>query len=71
MIFDPKFDPYEELLIARHNISELINGLNHYSHLMSQLTEQHNNLIILTKDLQQRVYALEVENHSLTDQKKQ
>ena len=65
MMFDPHFDPYEELMITRHNVSELVKGLNHQSSLFRELAAQHNALIELNKTLNQRIEQLEHEVKSL------
>lgn len=61
----PDFDPYEELLRNKHNIEQLIIGLNHCSQMLNELSIQHNQLILVNKDLQQRVQLLEMRNNSL------
>lgn len=64
-MIDSDFDPYEELLIAKHNIGELIKGLNHQSHLFRDLSHQHIQLVELNKSLTKRIDCLEREIHSL------
>jgi len=64
-MIDSDFDPYEELLIAKHNIGELIKGLNHQSHLFRDLSQQHIQLVELNKSLTKRIDCLEREIHSL------
>ena len=65
MMFDPEFDPYEELMITRHNVSELVKGLNHQSSLFRELSQQHHQLIALTRTMSQRIEQLEHEVKSL------
>ena len=62
-MLDSDFDPYEELMITRHNISELIKGLNHQSDLFRQLSQQHHQLVELNKSLTERITQLE---HSIS-----
>lgn len=64
-MFDPDFDPYEELLRNKHNIEQLILGLNNCSQLLNELSRQHNQLLLVNKDLQHRVQLLEMRNNSL------
>jgi hypothetical protein len=64
-MLDSDFDPYEELMITRHNIGELIKGLNHQSTLFRQLSDQHIQLVELTKQLSQRIESLESEIKAL------
>jgi hypothetical protein len=59
--FNTDWDPYQELMIAKHNINELIKALNTQSELFKDLTYQHNNLISVCKDCQSRVQKLEIE----------
>ena len=60
-MFDPNFDPYDELMIARHNITELVKGLNHCSTLLRELGDQHRDLIQINNNLQRRVFGLEID----------
>ena len=64
-MLDSDFDPYEELMITRHNIGELIKGLNHQSQLFRDLANQHQQLIDLHRSLQIKVQQLEQEVKSL------
>ena len=65
MDWQSEFDPYEELLLAKHNINELVKGLNHQSHLFRDLANQHQQLIDLHRSLQIKVQQLEQEVKSL------
>ena len=59
--FDTNWDPYQELMIAKHNINELIKALNTQSELFKDLSYQHTNLITVCKDCQARIKNLELE----------
>ena len=61
MEWQSDFDPFEELLVAKHNINELVKGLNHQSSLFRELSQQHHQLIELNKTLKIRVDRLEHE----------
>lgn len=64
-MIDPNFDPYDELLLARHNIAELIKAMNHYSELLKELSNQHNILIAHNKETQRKIQLLEFELNRL------
>lgn len=64
-MLDPEFDPYNELMICRHNTDELIRGFNHYSELLKDLSQQHQQLVLTIKSQQQKINRLEQELHSL------
>ena len=59
--FDTNWDPYQELMIAKHNINELIKAINTQSELFKELSTQHNNLISVCRDNQSRIHYLELE----------
>ncbi len=64
-MLDSDFDPYDELMLQRHNIGELIKGLNHQSALFRQLSDQHIQLVEVNRNLQLRVIQLESEIKAL------
>lgn len=64
-MLDNDFDPYEELLMARHNVNELIKGFNHQSQLFRDLSEQHQQLVALNRQFKQRLDQLESEIKAL------
>ncbi len=64
-MLDSDFDPYDELMLQRHNIGELIKGLNHQSTLFRELSNQHMQLVEVNRDLQLRVIRLESEIKAL------
>lgn len=63
--FNTNWDPYVALLEAEHNINELIKALNTQSHLFKDLSFQHQNLINVCKENQQRLTQLELEVNRL------
>lgn len=66
-MFDPDFNPYDELMVHKHNIDELIKGMNHYSHHLRELARQHEALTMLIAKQQQQIDQLQQrlppENH--------
>jgi hypothetical protein len=67
-MLDPNYDPYQQLEIAKHNITELIKGFNDQSEIFKEFVEQHNAMVMVVKDLQRRVRLLESENLLLKSQ---
>lgn len=67
-MWDPNYDPYEQLERANHNIAELIRAINHHSEVFKELALQHNNLIAVVKDLQIRISVLETQNRKILSQ---
>lgn len=60
-MIDPNFDPYDELMIARHNINELIKAMNTQSELLKEMSAHHNTLAALHRSLHRQVQNLEIE----------
>lgn len=60
-MFDPEFDPYDELMAHRHNIQEIAKGINHQSQYLKELALQHEQLARLIKHQADRIYKLEIE----------
>lgn len=61
------FDPYEELMIARHNINELIQALNTQSGLFRELSQQHQQLATAIKSQSQTINQCLTQNRRLND----
>lgn len=60
-MIDPDFDPYEELMLCKHNTHELARALSHQSQLLKELSDQHRELIAVIRDNQRRIQQLETE----------
>jgi hypothetical protein len=69
--FNTGFDPYQELLNARHNIAQLIIGHNHNQNLMADLVEQHRQMVDLVKSTRLQLELLRNEVNVLRHQKTQ
>jgi hypothetical protein len=65
------FDPYQELLSAKHNIGQLIMGHNHNQNLMADLVEQHRQMVELVKSTRLQLDLLRNEVNILRQQKTQ
>jgi len=65
------WDPYQELQVAKHNIGQLIVGHNNNQALMSDLVEQHRQLVDLVKSTRFQVELLRDEIKQLRQQKTQ
>lgn len=61
-MFDPNYDPYEELQIARHNIGELIKAVNHQLELVKNINQQNQTLNARIRHLERRIHCLETQN---------
>lgn len=60
-MFDPDFDPFDELMAHRHNITECFKGINHQSQFLKELALQHEQLTLLLKHQAARIHRLEIE----------
>lgn len=60
-MFDPEFDPYDEIMRCQHNIMELVKALNQQSEMLRELNEQHRQLINHIRHHQGRLKQLETE----------
>ncbi len=65
------WDPHQELINAKHNIGQLIVGHNNNQALMSDLVEQHRQLVDLVKSTRFQVELLRDEIKQLRQQKTQ
>lgn len=50
-IFNTGFDPYEKLLVAEHNIAQLIKGHNENLHRITKLQQSYNHQQEVIKQL--------------------
>lgn len=67
-MFDPEFDPYEELKVCKHNTQELAKGLNQMSHYLKELSHQHQQLTVVFAEIRSRLHRTEIELAALKSQ---
>jgi hypothetical protein len=60
-MIDPDFDPYNELMVCKHNTHELARAISHQSELLRELSNQHRDLVAIVRDSQHRIQQLETE----------
>jgi len=65
------WDPYQELVNAKHNIGQLIIGHNNNQTLMNDLVDQHRQLVQLVKSTKHQLDLLRHEVNVLREQKTQ
>jgi hypothetical protein len=60
-MFEPTFDPYDEITILKHNVAELIKAVNHSNQNLKELAHQHE---VISKHLvnqANRISTLEIQ----------
>lgn len=60
-MFDPEFDPFDELMTARHNIGELIKAVNHQNQRLQDVES-------LYRHQQEVIQQLMFQNKKLSNQ---
>jgi hypothetical protein len=53
------FDPYQELMQLQRNQLELVNAINEQSGYLKNLTLQHQQLIVVLREMKTRIHQLE------------
>jgi len=64
-VIDHDFDPYHELMVLKHNSTQLIRGQNNHETAIGILVKQHNDLIANQKQLEQQIQQLRGEIYLL------
>lgn len=67
-MFDPNFNPYDELVVLKHNTQELAKGMNHQSQFLKELAHQHEELTRLLSIHSHQIAELQRAINSLKSQ---
>lgn len=57
-MIDANFDPYEELIVLKHNTKELINAHNHHDEALAQMARHTNQILQRLHSLEKQVIVL-------------